>query len=197
MDLYGHDPDADVFGDDFGDETLEVEEVEYLEGEWEPELLEVANDDELANFVESLEPDSVLVYNFEESPADILTSPVFDMEDEAVALPEDFRIGAPDFTSLDALNNEEATPVSYIDAFLEKKPVLDLAMYTGGQVFELLEVVGDEDIEELADLEESSRAAEESILSADGLFLVDPGVTSRVSKELDPEFKELVDSVLR
>ena len=39
--------------------------MEYLEGEWEPELLEVATEDELAEFIETLEPDAVLIYDFE------------------------------------------------------------------------------------------------------------------------------------
>ncbi len=170
-------------------------EVEYLDGEWEPALLDVATDEELTEFIEETVPDHILVYNFEEHPgfgsapgADALTS---DADDRSLI------VGNLDFTSLDSIDTEDATEVDYIDSFLLGTHEAT-ATYAEEPAMQWLEIVGEDEPQDLLELIEASDPDETgAIVSEDGLYLIASKNERTVTGSIDPEFKDLVDSVLQ
>lgn len=174
----------------------EPEEVEYLEAEWEPDLLEVATDEELADFIEESVPDHVLVYNFDERPG-LGTIHGVGAAEEAGETPS-IIVGSPDFTSLDSLDMEDATEVDYIDSFLLNVRSSAPCAYADEAAIDLLEIVGEEGPAELLDLVEvPDLSGESAIVSENGLFVIAPRADRPLSPSIDPAFKELVDSVLQ
>jgi hypothetical protein len=174
----------------------EPEEVEYLEAEWEPDLLEVATDEELADFIEESVPDHVLVYNFDERPS-LGPIPGAGAAEEAGESPS-IIVESPDFTSLDSLDTEDATEVDYIDSFLLNVRSSAPCAYADEAAIDLLEIVGEEGPADLLDLVEVPDLSEESaIVSENGLFVIAPKADRPLSPSIDPAFKELVDSVLQ
>lgn len=195
MDLY---PETE---DSFADlAPIEAEEVEYLDGEWEPELLEVASEEDLERFVEEEVPDQVLVYHFDEKP-ELDTGDRHLTEEEADTGMPAIDVGAPDFSSLDQSesrqnNEEDATTVDYIDYFLAGRAIAGEMTRNSYPVYEFLEVIGEEEPVALQELDAPDEAgAPESIVQKDGLFVISDS-PDPADGAIDPEFKNLVDSVL-
>ncbi len=195
MDLY---PETE---DSFADlAPIEAEEVEYLDGEWEPELLEVASEEDLERFVEEEVPDQVLVYHFDEKP-ELDTGDRHLTEEEADTGMPAIDVGAPDFSSLDQSesrqnNEEDATTVDYIDYFLADRAIAGEMTRNSYPVYEFLEVIGEEEPVALQELDAPDEAeVPESIVQKDGLFVISDS-PDPADGAIDPDFKNLVDSVL-
>lgn len=179
---------------DLAEAPAEPEEVEYLDGEWEPELLEVASDEELDQFVETSVPDEVLVYNFDERAAlDTGRRPAEPLHE--TELEESLTIASLDFSSLDSTEEEEGTEVEYIESLIFDTCARQRPGLNESPVFELLEVIGEEEPDELIPIDETDSEEESAIVTEDGLFLIAEGTRSR-EVEIDPEFRDLVNSVL-
>lgn len=190
--------DTDELFEDEAVKPAEPDEVDYLDGEWEPDLLDVATDDELAEFIEEELPDEILVYDFKESPQ-------FDTDtrwdSEGIFEPiEDVPAQSPDFSSLDAIGAdgiEDATEVDYIDLFLLNHELCLHADLRDEPISDYLEVIGDAEPEELIDLAEAEgETGDEAIVSHDGLFSIAAKDEKIDAERHDPEFQKLVDSVL-
>jgi len=174
---------------------VEPEEVIYLDGEWEPALLEVATEEELTRFIEEKVPDSVLVYNFEQTPkkSDYTKSAMTEAESEVF---ESVSIIGLDFTSLDSAETEEAADVVYIDKFQFSQNLPLRSDFAASPVYEYLEVLGDEEPGELVDIRDGSLDDEEAVMNRDGLFMVSIKPAMGADESIDAEFQKLVDSVL-
>jgi hypothetical protein len=187
-------------------ETEEIAEAEFVDEKWEPELLEEASEKEAAKVVVEKTPDTVLVYNFEETPHLDGTR----NRDESVEpdLANPITVSGLDFSELDADNNTatteeqkadtgEATNVDYIESFLLDRMTQIHHFPDNGPIYEFLEVIGEEEPAEMFDLEESPESESDSIVNRDGLFMIAPGAGIEGNEEtIDQEFKKLVDSVL-
>jgi hypothetical protein len=174
-----------------------AEDVDYLDGEWEPALLDVATEEELTQFIEETIPDHVLVYNFEEKPG-LGNGPKNDEGNQAGEEPP-ILVENLDFTSLDAIDTDgDATEVDYIDSFILGARGSTACAFAEEPAIDLLEVIGDEeplDLLELVELPEPGDLG--SIVSEDGLFVIAPKPERATVPSIDPEFQELVDSVLQ
>jgi hypothetical protein len=174
-----------------------AEDVDYLDGEWEPALLDVATEEELSQFIEEAIPDHVLVYNFEEKPG-LGNGPKPDEGKEAGEEPP-ILVENLDFTSLDAIDTDgDATEVDYIDSFILGARGSAACAFAEEPAIDLLEVIGEEeplDLLELVELPEPGDLG--SIVSEDGLFVIAPKPERATGPSIDPEFQELVDSVLQ
>ncbi len=174
---------------------VEPEEVVYLDGEWEPALLEVATEEELSRFIEEKIPDSILIYNFDEPPAKTIESKT-GISDEENEILDSVSIHGLDFTSLDSSDTEDTTEVDYIDSFLFSQALPLRDNFANTPVYEFLEVLGDEDPAELVDIADGFEEEDSSVTNRDGLFLVSAKTASEVGESIDSEFQKLVDSVL-
>ena len=199
--------------------TEEVEIAEFIGEYEEPEILEPATDDEAAGSVEDAVPDTILVYNFDEQAA------LDSSRDAVVSEPgefDSFVVTGPDFSELDeeedlqpelyATNtknesddSDDATEVDYIMTILPEytTPITEHA--DNLPVRDYLEVVGEEEPEGLIPLTPDENESNEnerdssdnsSIINKDGLYLVADNPGHKYTGYIDPEFKELVDSVL-
>ncbi len=143
------------------------------------------------------EPDHILVYNFDERP-DLDHGPVKISLDPDDASSDTYIVSALDFSSLDADAEEDAQQVDYIDSFLLKSPITTIPSCYESPVYEFLEVIGDaepDDMEELSPEYDSEQEGDAmTIVNEDGLFVV--AESPKPGKEIDPEFQELVNSVL-
>jgi hypothetical protein len=187
-------------------EMEEVDEAEFVDEKWEPELLEEANEKEAAKVVAEKTPDTVLVYNFEETPH-LDGTRVQGVTGEA-DLANPITVSGLDFSELDTDNNTatteeqkadtgEATNVDYIESFLLDRMTQIHHFPDNGPIYEFLEVIGEEEPAEMFDLEESPESESDSIVNRDGLFMIAPGAGIEGNEEtIDQEFKKLVDSVL-
>ena len=176
----------------------EPDEVEYLDGEWEPELLEVASEEEMLDFFDDNVPDKVLVYNFEERPG-FDSGKRNEKNANDIELDYTISIASLDFSILDETETEDdATEVDYIDSFLLDRTMSLRATPDANPIYGFLEVTGDEeDPEELAELEQTETPiGEEMIVNRDGLYLVAAKAGDTAHSQIDPEFQKLVDSVL-
>ena len=172
------------------------EEVEYLDGEWEPALLEVATEEELENFIEEKVPDTILVYNFEETPG--LDSGIRpEITDKDTDIGKLFVVAGPDFTSLDSTDAEDATEVTYIDTLLYSLTNNSGLQLSERPATEFLEVIGEEEPTELLEEEELPVIEDGSIINKDGLYIVSARKEPAQTGFIDPEFQKLVDSVLQ
>ena len=174
-----------------------AEDVNYLDGEWEPALLEVATEEELTQFIEEAVPDHVLVYNFEEKPElgnGLKTDETAQEGEEAPIVVENL-----DFTSLDAIDTDgDATEVDYIDSFILGASGSAACAFAEEPAIDLLEVIGEEEPHDLLELIEMPEPGEQgSIVSEDGLFVIAPKPERAIGPSIDPDFQELVDSVLQ
>ena len=176
----------------------EPEEVEYLDGEWEPELLEVASEEEMLDYLEDNVPDKVLIYNFDEKPG-FDSGHRNEINTNDIELDNSISIASLDFSTLDETETEEdATEVDYVEAFLLDRTLYLHAMPDTAPSYGFLEVTGDEEApEELVELEQQEAPEEgETIVNRDGLFLVGAKAGEAPHSPIDPEFQKLVDSVL-
>lgn len=172
-------------------EPPDVSEVEYLDGEWEPELLEVATEEELNNFIQEAFPDSVLVYNFEETPGiDSFERPKLDENEN---LDDTLNLGGLDFSTLD---DEDAEEVEYTDPYPSGTLQRIETTITEQPVYEFLEVMGDEEPAELLDVDELPNE-EDHIVSRDGIYIIAERIREKESRERNTDFQDLVDSVLK
>jgi len=187
--------DSDDEDEPFNLPEVEAEEVVYLDGEWEPALLEVASEEELARFIEEKIPDSILVYNFEEPQANTATGKT-DISEAETEVINAVSITGLDFTSLDSSETEDAPEVDYIDSFLFSQAFPLRDDFADTPVFEFLEVLGDEEPTELVDIVDDFADEDGSVTNRDGLFLVTANPSPATGTSIDPEFQKLVDSVL-
>jgi hypothetical protein len=104
-------------------------------------------------------------------------------------------ISTLDFSSLDSTEEEEGTEVEYIESLIFDTCARKLPVFTETPVFELLEVIGDEEPEELIPVETADSSEEDAIISEDGIFLIAQHTKARETG-IDPEFQDLVNSVL-
>lgn len=174
-----------------------AEDVDYLDGEWEPALLEVATEEELSQFIEETIPDHVLVYNFEEKPELGNGFKVAETAQEAEAAA--IVVENLDFTSLDAIDTDgDTTEVDYIDSFILGAQGSATCAFAEEPAIDLLEVIGEGEPLDLLELIEMPEPGEPgSIVSEDGLFVIAPKPERAASPSIDPDFQELVDSVLQ
>ncbi len=179
----------------------EPTEAEFVDSDWEPEELAAPTEMELSDFIDEPKPDQVLVYNFDEEPS--LDSTRRTAEKQEVTLSETLSVMGLDFSSLDGGHDQsnikgndeedEATEVDYIDAFLLERTEPMLNRTDFGPVYEFLEVLGDSDPDELMEMGPDSAEPKDSIVSRDGLYLV---ASSLPSGKIDKDFKSLVDSII-
>jgi len=198
---------VDEIIDAFGDIVVEpfepevvsgnVDEVEYLEAEWEPDLLEVATEDELNRFVEETFPDQVLVYDFHETPGfDSRRREGTVAEAEPAAISADIKIAGLDFSDLDRSLEADASEAEEIPPDAALRVVSFNQRFADCPAVEELAVVGDEEPEELVDeAADDADRADAAIVSEDGLYLVSHDGAK--APDVDRDFKSLVDSVLR
>ena len=172
-------------------EPLDASEVEYLDGEWEPELLEVATEEELNDFIQEAFPDSVLIYNFEETPG--LDSFEHPKIDENEILDDTLNLGGLDFSTLD---DDDAEEVTYTDPYPSGTLQRIETTYTEQPVYEFLEVIGEEEPAELLDVDELPHE-DDHIVSRDGIFVIAERIREKESRERNTDFQDLVDSVLK
>ncbi len=177
----------------------EPDEVEYLDGEWEPELLEMATVEELTNFVEEMYPDTILVYNFEESPSldrgSRAASPdAYGQDTDEYA--ESLSISGLDFSTLDELLIEDMPSVTYIAVSPFGPLPRSTREFDSMPAIEFLEVIGDDEPAELETMEDAD-IGDGSVVARDGVFYVAHSASGEGDDSLDPDFKELVRSVLR
>lgn len=180
-------------------EPAEPGEVDYLDGEWEPDLLDVATDEELIDFIDEHIPDEILVFDFGEKPG-------FDDGDrdlaaeESESLPDTVDANAIDFSTLDQYDDEaeDATEVDYIESFLLRHESRMDADIRDEPIEGYLQVIGDEEPDELEDIEQSAtgETGTGAIVNEDGLFVVSQKGADASGDKIDPDFKQLVDSVL-
>jgi len=191
-------------------EDVEADEVEYLEGEWEPDLLEVASDEEMIEYIEDNVPDSVLVYNFDERP-ELDSGQRSDLNLSDTDMLDSMVIARPDFSALDDIDidadngkttiidtdsdTEDATDVDYIDTFIFNQTTRLQDPYAESPAYEFLEVIGEADPSELLDLDDAPTPEDGAIVNQDGLFMV-AAAAPGTAGTIDSAFQELVDSVL-
>jgi len=196
---------GEIFETDHAFAPAEPEEVEYLDGEWEPELLEIATEQELAELISANVPDNILIYNFEESPGlDRGTRP---SPENGVDLTETpYTITGLDFTSLDESSpeepdsgesdGEEIPEVTYIASYIFNQIPIRGAAYGERAVQDYLEVIGEEEPFDLIDIDDLPEDAG-SIINRDGIFMISSTEIPPETNEIDPEFRDLVNSVLK
>lgn len=177
-------------------EEVEADEVEYLEGEWEPDLLEVASDEEMIEYIEDNVPDSVLVYNFDERP-ELDSGQRANLNLSDTEMLDSMVITRPDFSALDDIDTEteDATEVDYIDTFLFNQTTCLQDPYADSPAYEFLEVIGEADPAELLDLDDAPTPDDGAIVNQDGLYMV-AAAAPGTAGTIDSAFQELVDSVL-
>lgn len=172
-------------------EVLDASEVEYLDEEGEPEFLDEASEEELNNFVQEAFPDSVLVYNFEETPGiDSFEHPKID---EQEILDDSMNLGGLDFSTLD---DEDAEEVEYTDPYPSGTLQRINTPVSEQPVYEFLEVIGDEEPAELLDADELPEETDH-IINRDGIFVIAERIREKKNRERNSDFQDLVDSVLK
>jgi len=178
----------------------EPDEVEYLDGEWEVELLDVATDEELAEFIEESVPDDILVYDFGEKPGfDEPVRPI-PAEQESYSFAE-FEISGLDFTSLDELLSdtteaeEDAENAIWIGDILPGQTPSRSILLSERHPVEFLEVIGEDEPSPLLDVEETQNDGG-TIINRDGIYVISAATKLEDPEGINSDFRELVNSVL-
>ena len=151
----------------------------------------MATEEELNDFIQESVPDSVLVYNFEESPGlDRFKRPVLSEED---LLDDQINISGLDFSELD---EDDAQEVEYTDPYPSGILQRVTTKYPEQPVYEFLEIIGDEEPSELLEMDDLLDDSDH-IVSRDGIFVIAEKILKKQKESTDTDFQDLVDSVLK